>query len=145
MRFAKTKALAAAGSWPCRSPPAADDDDSGGDSTEVDVAEDADFPDGQHDGRRWPTPGKITIGVKIDQPGIGFQEPGADAPEGFDIEMGKIIAAGLGIAPEDIEWKETISDNREPFIKSGEVDIVPRRTRSPTTDAKRSVRPARTT
>ena len=38
--------------------------------------------------------------------------------------MGKIIAAGLGIAPEDIEWKETISDNREPFLKSGEVDIV---------------------
>jgi glutamate transport system substrate-binding protein len=62
--------------------------------------------------------------VKIDQPGIGFQKPGADAPEGFDIEMGKIIAAGLGIAPEDIEWIETVSDNRESFLQNGTVDLV---------------------
>lgn len=68
--------------------------------------------------------GKITIGVKIDQPGIGFQKPGADAPEGFDIEMGRIIAGALGIDDSGITWKETISDNREPFIKSGDVDIV---------------------
>jgi glutamate transport system substrate-binding protein len=68
--------------------------------------------------------GKITIGVKVDQPGIGYQKPGADTPEGFDIEMGKIIAAGLGIEPGDIEWKETVSKNREPFIQNGTVDIV---------------------
>lgn len=67
---------------------------------------------------------KITIGVKIDQPGIGFQSPGADAPEGFDIEMGRIIAAALGLDDSAIEWKETISDNREPFLTSGEVDLV---------------------
>lgn len=68
--------------------------------------------------------GKITIGVKIDQPGIGFQAPGAEAPEGFDIEMGRILAAALGIEDSAIEWKETISDNREPFLESGEVDLV---------------------
>ena len=68
--------------------------------------------------------GKITIGVKIDQPGIGFEEPGADMPTGFDIEMGRIIAAQLGIDDENIEWKETISDNREPFLKNGTVDLV---------------------
>ena len=38
--------------------------------------------------------------------------------------MGKILAASLGIAPEDITWKETISDNREPFLEAGEVDLV---------------------
>ena len=68
--------------------------------------------------------GGITIGVKYDQPGIGYREPGADAPSGFDIEMGKIIAAQLGIAPEDITWEETVSDNREPFLQNGTVDIV---------------------
>jgi glutamate transport system substrate-binding protein len=65
-----------------------------------------------------------TIGVKFDQPGIGFLEPGADDPSGFDIEMAKIIAAELGIAPEDIEWKETVSDNREPFLENDTVDMV---------------------
>lgn len=68
--------------------------------------------------------GNITIGVKFDQPGIGFMPPGADTPEGFDIEMAKIVAGKLGIAPEDITWKETVSDNREPFLENGTVDIV---------------------
>jgi glutamate transport system substrate-binding protein len=68
--------------------------------------------------------GKITIGVKIDQPGIGFRSPGADAPEGIDIEVGKIIAGALGIGEGDIEWVETVSDNREPFLQQGTVDLV---------------------
>lgn len=68
--------------------------------------------------------GRIKIGVKKDQPGIGFQAPGADAPEGFDIEMAKIVAAKLGIEPENIEWVETVSKNREPFLQNGTVDLV---------------------
>ena len=68
--------------------------------------------------------GKVTIGVKFDQPGIGFKGATDDAPTGFDPEMGKVLAASLGIAPEDITWKETISDNREPFLQQGEVDLV---------------------
>ncbi|WEV79426.1 glutamate ABC transporter substrate-binding protein [Janibacter cremeus] len=68
--------------------------------------------------------GKVTIGVKFDQPGIGYMPPGADVPEGFDIEMAKIVAGKLGIAPEDITWKETVSDNREPFLENGTVDLV---------------------
>ena len=68
--------------------------------------------------------GKITIGVKIDQPGIGYKKPGADAPEGFDIEIGKILAGALGIKADDIKWVETVSDNREPFLEKGTVDLV---------------------
>ncbi len=68
--------------------------------------------------------GKITIGVKFDQPGIGFKGATDDMPKGFDPEMGKILAGSLGIAPKDITWKETISDNREPFLQKGEVDLV---------------------
>jgi glutamate transport system substrate-binding protein len=68
--------------------------------------------------------GKITIGVKIDQPGIGFKKPGADDPEGFDIEIGRILAGALGISDDNIEWVETVSDNREPFLQQGRVDLV---------------------
>ena len=45
-------------------------------------------------------------------------------PEGFDVEIGKIIAAELGIADDKIKWVETVSANREPFIQDGKVDIV---------------------
>jgi glutamate transport system substrate-binding protein len=68
--------------------------------------------------------GKITIGVKVDQPGIGYTKPGADAPEGMDIEMGKILAGALGISEDKIKWVETVSDNREPFLDNGTVDLV---------------------
>jgi len=68
--------------------------------------------------------GKVTIGVKYDQPGIGFKGSADDMPTGLDPEMGKILAASLGIKAEDVTWKETISDNREPFLQGGEVDLV---------------------
>lgn len=68
--------------------------------------------------------GTITIGVKYDQPGIGFKGATDDMPKGFDPEMGKILAASLGIPANKITWKETISDNREPFLQKGEVDLV---------------------
>ncbi|MBX3194961.1 MAG: glutamate ABC transporter substrate-binding protein [Microbacteriaceae bacterium] len=67
--------------------------------------------------------GSITIGTKFAQPLFGLAGPDG-IPQGFDIEIGKIIAGQLGIAPEDIKWVETVSANREPFIESGQVDIV---------------------
>jgi glutamate transport system substrate-binding protein len=97
----------------------------GGEGVDVEVTENA--ADNFDDGTRMKElaeSGEITIGVKYDQPGIGFKGAADDMPKGFDPEMGKILAASLGIAPEDITWKETISDNREPFLQSGEVDLV---------------------
>jgi glutamate transport system substrate-binding protein len=67
--------------------------------------------------------GTITIGTKFDQPLFGLAGPTGD-PVGFDVEIGKLIAAKLGIPADKIEWKETVSKNREPFIQSGDVDIV---------------------
>ena len=68
--------------------------------------------------------GRIKVGVKKDQPGIGFQEPGADEPTGFDIEILKMIAGELRIEPGNIEYVETVSKNREPFLQKGTVDLV---------------------
>ncbi|HWM32754.1 MAG TPA: glutamate ABC transporter substrate-binding protein [Pseudolysinimonas sp.] len=67
--------------------------------------------------------GTITIGTKFAQPLFGLAGPDG-VPVGFDIEIGKIIAGQLDIAPGDIKWVETVSQNREPFIQSGEVDLV---------------------
>jgi glutamate transport system substrate-binding protein len=101
----------------------AGDDDSA--AVDVEVQEDAgsEFDDGTRM-KELADSGDVIIGVKFDQPGIGFKGATDDMPVGFDPELGKVLAASLGIAPEDITWTETISDNREPFIQSGEVDLV---------------------
>jgi glutamate transport system substrate-binding protein len=68
--------------------------------------------------------GTITVGTKFDQPGFGLLNPRTKVPEGFDVEVAKIVAGKLGIAPEKIEWTETVSANRESFIQNGQVDYV---------------------
>jgi glutamate transport system substrate-binding protein len=65
---------------------------------------------------------KLVIGVKADQPGLGLQT--GSTYSGFDIEIAKIVAKGLGVDPSGIEWKTTVSANREPFIQQGQVDLV---------------------
>ncbi|HEU4422985.1 MAG TPA: glutamate ABC transporter substrate-binding protein [Pilimelia sp.] len=65
---------------------------------------------------------KLIIGVKADQPGLGLQT--GSTYEGFDIEIAKIIAKGLGVEESGIQWKTTVSANREPFIQQGQVDLV---------------------
>ena len=61
--------------------------------------------------------GSIRIGTKFDQPFFGLETLGGEV-EGFDVEVAKIIAAELGIAPEDIEWVETPSAVREEVLES---------------------------
>jgi glutamate transport system substrate-binding protein len=67
--------------------------------------------------------GKITIGTKFDQPGFGLLGS-SGMPEGFDVEIGRMIAAGLGLGPEDIDWVETTADAREAALTTGAVDLV---------------------
>ena len=66
--------------------------------------------------------GKLTFGVKADQPGLGLQTGSTYA--GFDIEISKIIAKGLGVPESGITWKTTVSANREAYIQQGQVDVV---------------------
>jgi glutamate transport system substrate-binding protein len=124
MRFTHAKIAAAAASTMLVLAACGDagEEDSGVDTPDVEV-QDQDFEAGTTMAELQEA-GSITIGVKYDQPGVGFLRAGEDVPTGFDPEMGKIIAAGLGIEETGIEWKETISDNREPFLQNGEVDIV---------------------
>ncbi|WPF82278.1 glutamate ABC transporter substrate-binding protein [Sanguibacter sp. 4.1] len=86
---------------------------------EVDAAE---FPEGSTMARLAEA-GTMTVGTKFDQPLFGLVGPDG-TPVGFDVEIAKIIAGELGIAPDDIEWTETVSANRETFIEEDRVDIV---------------------
>ena len=67
--------------------------------------------------------GKFVIGIKFDQPGLGFKNPDGTY-SGFDVDMARYIAKGLGHNENDIEFKESVSANRETFIENGTVDII---------------------
>lgn len=67
--------------------------------------------------------GTIRIGTKFDQPGFGLVGLEGD-PEGFDVEIAKIIAGELGIGEDGIEWREARSEVREEIVERDEVDIV---------------------
>lgn len=95
----------------------------GAEAPEVEVVDGPEFEEGSRMAELAEA-GEITIGVKFDQPGLGFKGATDDVPSGFDVEIAKQVAGQLGIAPEDITWEETISDNREPYLQQGRVDLV---------------------
>ncbi|CAN5572041.1 glutamate ABC transporter substrate-binding protein [soil metagenome] len=66
--------------------------------------------------------GKVTIGVKADQPNLGYQDPDTNEYSGFDIEIAKMIAADLGIDTDGITFKQIPSKNRETALSNGEID-----------------------
>jgi glutamate transport system substrate-binding protein len=94
-------------------------DDGGGGGA---VNEGASFPAGSTMARLKDA-GKVTVGTKFDQPLFGLKNL-EGKPEGFDVEIAKIIAGEMGIQPDNITWVETVSANREPFIQQGKVDYV---------------------
>ncbi|MEU9661173.1 glutamate ABC transporter substrate-binding protein [Streptomyces chartreusis] len=66
---------------------------------------------------------KITIGIKIDQPGIG-QKTADGSYEGFDVDVATYVAKELGYDAGDIEWKEAKSADRETMLERGDVDFI---------------------
>lgn len=65
--------------------------------------------------------GKVVIGVKADQPNLGYKDAGGQRC-GFDIEIAQLVAAKLGFGKDKIEYKEIPSANRETAIKGGDID-----------------------
>jgi glutamate transport system substrate-binding protein len=66
---------------------------------------------------------KITVGTKFDQPLFGLKGL-SGTPEGFDVEIAKIIVGELGIPENKIAWIETPSGVREEKIQQGGADMV---------------------
>lgn len=67
--------------------------------------------------------GKVVIGVKNDQPGLGYEDPATGDRTGFDVDTARWIAASLGFDEDDIEWKTIPSANREQELINGGVDF----------------------
>ncbi len=66
--------------------------------------------------------GGVTVGIKEDQPGLGFLDATTGKRSGFDIEIAKMVAAGLGYGADKITFKAIPSAAREDTIARGDVD-----------------------
>ncbi|BAM27001.1 glutamate ABC transporter substrate-binding protein [Corynebacterium ulcerans] len=71
--------------------------------------------------------GKVTLGTKFDQPGLGIKESNGEM-SGLDVDIAQYvvnhIADAKGWKHPDVEWRETPSAQRETLIQNGEVDLI---------------------
>ncbi len=65
----------------------------------------------------------IVIGTKFDQPGLGMKNPDGKL-SGFDVEVARYVAKELGYSPDQIEWKESPSAQRETLIQNDQVRYI---------------------
>ena len=68
--------------------------------------------------------GQIVIGVKADQPGLGWFDASTNTYSGFDILIAQMVAAGLGFESSQIQFTTVASQNRETELENGTVDLV---------------------
>lgn len=66
--------------------------------------------------------GKVVVGVKEDQPGLGYVDVVTGERTGFDVDIARWIAASLGMDEEDIEFIRVDSSAREQSIVNGDID-----------------------
>ncbi|MER7464729.1 glutamate ABC transporter substrate-binding protein [Streptomyces sp. NPDC097981] len=66
---------------------------------------------------------KIVIGIKFDQPGMGLKTPDGKFT-GFDVDVATYVAKELGYQPDQIEFKQAVSAERENLISNGDVKLV---------------------
>ncbi|MBC9958247.1 glutamate ABC transporter substrate-binding protein [Yimella sp. cx-51] len=64
----------------------------------------------------------IKIGVKFDQPGLGLKV--GSTATGFDVDVATYVAGKLGYAPNQIEFIQVPSRQRENVLQSGMVKMV---------------------
>ena len=122
MRVGRTMRLAGAVLALTLAAAACGGDDNGGGDGGGQVNQGASFPEGTTMAKLKQA-GTVKVGTKFDQPLFGLKNL-EGKPEGFDVEIAKLIAGEMGIAPDKIEWVESVSANREPFIQQGKVDYV---------------------
>jgi glutamate transport system substrate-binding protein len=99
-----------------------DDDSSSSDDTTTTEATDTTFA-ADSTMARIAAAGTIDVGVKFDQPGFGLKNPTTGEVEGFDVEIAKLIVDAIDPAIK-INFVESVSKNREPFLQDGTVDMV---------------------
>ncbi|HWV48682.1 MAG TPA: glutamate ABC transporter substrate-binding protein [Microbacterium sp.] len=95
--------------------------DAGEDSTWFEVAEDVTL-EGSPTFDNMSARDGVIIGVKEDQPGLGYLDVTTQERTGFDVDIARWIAASLGFDEDQIEFKAIASANREQALVNGDID-----------------------
>ncbi|MGF3057224.1 glutamate ABC transporter substrate-binding protein [Microbacterium sp. YY-01] len=98
-----------------------DTGDSGDNSALFEVADDVQL-DGSPTFDAMTKRGKVVVGVKEDQPGLGFLDVTSGERSGFDVDIARWVAASLGFDESNIEYKAIASANREQAIVNADID-----------------------
>ena len=65
---------------------------------------------------------KIRIGIKFDQPGLGFKD--GSEYTGFDVDVAKYVANELGYPEDRIEFISSPSAQRENMLENDQLDMI---------------------
>jgi len=105
-------ALAAAAMLSLAGCSSGDDDDTGSDSGSTGEASES----------SGGAEGSIRIGIKFDQPGLGFKD--GNEYTGFDVDVARYVAGELGYGEDQIEFVQSPSAQRENLLETGQVDMI---------------------
>jgi glutamate transport system substrate-binding protein len=86
-----------------------------------DVASDVSL-DGSPTFERMTARDGVIVGVKNDQPGLGYQDAASGERTGFDVDIARWIAASLGFEESQITYQTIPSANREQEIVNQNID-----------------------
>lgn len=97
----------------CSSDSGEGDTDAGGDTSTTEESEDSGSEGGGD---------SVRIGIKFDQPGLGYQD--GSEYTGFDVDVATYVAEALGYSADQIEWVSAPSAQRENLLQTGQVDMI---------------------
>lgn len=66
----------------------------------------------------------LTLGIREDQPGLGYLDPISQERTGFDVDIARWIGASLGFDPDEVEYVAIPSANREQAIINGDIHYM---------------------
>ncbi|REH51733.1 glutamate transport system substrate-binding protein [Kutzneria buriramensis] len=67
--------------------------------------------------------GKIIVGIRADTPGLAHRDPVSGVFSGFEVSLVQLVAAGLGLSPQQIAFTQLTPDTSLPSVEAGTVDI----------------------
>lgn len=68
--------------------------------------------------------GKVRVGVKLDVPGFGYEDPDTGQMEGMEVDLARKIAKDLTGSEKNVEFVGVTAKTRGPLLDNGEIDMV---------------------
>jgi glutamate transport system substrate-binding protein len=68
--------------------------------------------------------GKLVVGTSLDGPGFSLLNPTTNQPEGFEVDLARLLAKKLTGSEENVEFVPVLSQNRFAFVQTGRIDLA---------------------